>query len=74
MTAPATNPNPPARPWVIATVHDHGAGWYRYSVTGWNHNHAPPSPISWSVPSVDGPQYDLDGATWTRATPIPPTR
>jgi hypothetical protein len=61
---PGTNPTPPARPWEILTVKDHGPRQhYRYSVTGVNHHRAPPERFSWSVPNLDDPQYDLSHAT-----------
>lgn len=65
---PTTNPTPPVAPWRITEVIDHGAKqWYRYSVRGENLNFVPPEPISWAVPSLDDPQYDLSGATFVSA-------
>lgn len=63
------------RPWQITRVDltsdAKRFGWakvqYPFRVEGFNHNTRPASPISWSVPSLDHPDYDLDLAEFSDA-------
>lgn len=58
---PVLNQNPPSRPWQVLTIEDRGKGqYYRWFVTGLNHNYVPPDPFEWRVHDFDNRHYDLD--------------
>lgn len=50
------------KPWVVYEYKDHGKGqWYRYSIYK-GHNLWTGESISWSVPTLDDPRFDLSQA------------
>lgn len=61
------------RPWQITKVEltsdakrfGIGKAWYVFHVEGFNHNCRPAAPISWAVPDLHSPDFDLDLAEFT---------